>query len=102
MSLKEIINNRGQAGELTKCEKVLGDLSRVYRIADFWDINSDIVELIAANELLDYATERDFDSKEFAAFKLGLNKMGQFMSACAMERKVIEQSKVVESDGGSQ
>lgn len=88
--IDELIKNRTQEGEVTQCEKVLGDLSRVYRIADFYDTNSDLLELIAANELLDYAASGSFTSEEFATFKLGIHKIGVFMSECAKERKVIE------------
>jgi len=79
---------------MTPCEKILGDLSRVYRIADFWDTNADLMELIASNELLEFATEQRFDSDQFATFRLGLNRIGAFMSECAKERRQIEDLKI--------
>ena len=93
MKLDELIKNKTQEGELTECEKVLGDLSRVYRVADFWDTNADLIELIAANELLEYATTERYTSEESSAFRAGLHKMGMFMARCADERKKIEELK---------
>jgi len=99
MSLSELIDNKNKQGEVTSCEKVLGDLSRVYRVADFWDTNADLWELIVANMLMDYALIGNFNAEEFAAYRGGLLSTGQFMERCAEERKQLE---VSENDGDSQ
>jgi len=38
----------------------------------------------------------NFTSDEFTVFRLGLNKLGTFMSNCAKERKHIENLKISE------
>jgi hypothetical protein len=92
--INELIKNRTQSGEMTETEKVLGDLSRVYRVADFWDINADLIELIAVNELLEYAQTGEFTREEFANFRKGLYCIGIFMAKCADDRKKIEELKI--------
>ena len=94
--LRQLIDNKATGGEMTECTKVLGDLSRVYILADFWDRNSDLIELLAVNGLLDYISG-DIDSKQFSAYKAGLGYMGIFMGKCANERKRIEALKVAKS-----
>ena len=96
IKLDKLIENRTREGEMTPCEKILGDLSRVYRMADFWDVNSDLIELVGAHELLEFASMGNFTSDEFTVFRLGLNKLGTFMSNCAKERKHIENLKTSE------
>lgn len=94
--IRKLIDNKAREGEMTECTKVLGDLSRVYIFADFWDRNSDLIELLAANGLLEYISG-DVDSKQFSAYKAGLGYMGYFMGKCAKERKKIEELKVANS-----
>jgi hypothetical protein len=91
--IRQLIDNKATEGEMTECTKVLGDLTRVYILADFWDRNSDLIELLAANGLLDYING-DVDSKQFASYKAGLGYMGFFMGKCANERKRIENQKL--------
>lgn len=91
--INKLIDNKAKEGELTPCEKVLGDISRVARVAEFWEVNADLIELISANELLEYAQTEVFDSKEFAAFSKGVGKMGFFMAECAKELRLLSASK---------
>lgn len=91
--LKELIENKAQNREVYPCEKILGDLSRVYRIADLYTSNADLLELIATNELIDYCSTETFTPEELVAFRKGLRKIGEFMSECAKERNNIEALK---------
>jgi hypothetical protein len=91
--LKELLENRAQNREVYPCEKVLGDLSRVYRMADLYTSNADLIELIVANELLEYCSTETFTTEEYAAFRKGVQKIGEFMGECAKERNTIEALK---------
>ena len=92
-AVRKLIENKAIDGETTECSKILGDLSKVYILADFWESHSEIIELITANGLLDYISG-DIDSKQFAAFKTGIGYMGVFMANCSGERKFIENQKL--------
>ena len=94
--LKTLIDNLAQEGELTQCEKVLGDLSRVYRVADFWDTNADLMQLIASYKMITYIKNGGHTQEQIDAYIAGLGDMGTFMGKCAEERKVIE-SRTAES-----
>jgi hypothetical protein len=89
--IRTVIENRNVIAEVTPCEKVLGDLGRVYILADFWDKNADLMSIIQANELLEFATIGNFTSDEFAAFRAGLHKVGMFMAQCSKERIKLQE-----------
>jgi len=92
-TLNKLLENKTQDREVYPCEKVLGDLSKVYHIADLYTANADLLELIAMNELLEYCSGETFTPGELKAFKEGLGKMGAFMSKCAEDRDRIEALK---------
>lgn len=84
--LIELIDNKSVSAEVSDCEKVLGDLTRVYRVADIFENNADLLALIGANELLEYAKLESFNAEEYAAFRKGVSAIGMFMAKCAEER----------------
>lgn len=92
--IKEVIDNRTAEGEITRCEKVLGDRTRVYAIADIWGSSADLIELIAVNGLIDYVENETFTHEEFAAFKKGVAYMGEFMGKCKQERDALEKEEL--------
>ena len=89
--ITEIIENKGKEG--TPYERLLGSDENLNTIAEFWQNNAKLVQLIATNALIKYCEDESFTSEEAAAFKLGLGKVGDAMQDCWEERETkIRQS----------
>lgn len=94
-TVQKLIENRGLNS--TKCQKVLGSLESLYAIADFWEHQAGAMQLISANEMIEYIQTQKFSSEESAAFLLGLEKFPIFFKACKDERDRIERKRITPS-----
>lgn len=86
--LKKLIENKAN-GE-RPCEKILGSIEDVYKLAAFWEDNADLFHLIGMNETLEYIASREFTSAESASFKEGVGTIPAFLQKCWEEREQVE------------
>lgn len=77
--ISELIDNKSHDG--IKCEQVLGSSARVQQVLSFYRDPNNVksMELIMANALLDYTSEKTFTKDELTAYKLGLSAVLEFM-----------------------
>ena len=86
--IKKIMYNK-DIGE-DPCEKIVG-LEEMYVLADFWERHGNLIELIATNDIIEYTSTEEFDSKEFVNFRKGVKSFGTFCMTCWNERRLIEE-----------
>lgn len=84
MELKKLIQNL-DTKEPIDCEVILGKSAYLADFARFWLKHGDELMLVATKKLTDYATERDYESKEMKAYREGLLDIGKFFYECYAE-----------------
>ena len=102
--VKTSIENKAKgSGKLeNKYQDLLGSKEAFNNIAEFWQNNALAIQLIAADELLDYCQTHIFTSEEYAAFTLGLGKIGSALQSTWEERQVlINKNVLLEKPGNS-
>lgn len=100
MSIENKAKGSGEKGE--KYQDLLGSTEAFNNMAEFWEKNALSIQLIAADELLDYCQNTVFTSEEYAAFTLGLGKIGSVLQAIWDERQaLVNQSKFLNNSDSS-
>jgi hypothetical protein len=87
MSLENTAKGTGKKEE--KYQDLLGSKEAFNNVAEFWEKNALSIQLIAADELIEYCQNTVFTSEEYAAFTLGLGKIGSVMQAVWSERQAL-------------
>lgn len=83
MIISELIKSKGQTDK--PCESVLGDETRVHTIANMWEY-ADLIHIIGVNELIEWTSDKEFNSAELKAFQEGLAALPEFMEKCFKEK----------------
>jgi hypothetical protein len=91
---RELVENRSKNAQITPCEKVLGNLSRVGEIANYWEMNANLQNLIATNSILEYIKEGGHSSEQIDAYMRGVGDIGKFMAECAQERIKLQEENL--------
>ena len=89
--IKKSIENKAKGTGKTeyKYQDLLGSTESFNNVAEFWQNNALAIQLIAADELLEYCQTHIFTSEEYAAFTLGLGKVGSALQSVWMERQAL-------------
>lgn len=74
--------------------KVIGNLSALYAVADFWEREAGTIHLIATNELLEYTETELFNADQLEVYRKALAALPLFFQKCFEERQSIEASKM--------
>lgn len=87
--VKMSIENKGKGSgkKEERYQDLLGSTEAFNNMAEFWEKNALSIQLIAADELLDYCQSTVFTSEEYIAFTLGLGKIGTALQAIWDERQ---------------
>lgn len=88
---RKLIANKGL--DSTECVKVLGNLTSLYTLADFWERNAGNMHLVGTNGVLEFVEEEEFDSEQMDAFRKGLTVFPLFFQKCLEERQRMELQK---------
>lgn len=73
-------------GHSALAQKVLGGMENVQAVADFWEQNGLLFQLIAQNEMQEFfMTNDEITQKEIAAFKYACKRIAEFMILCYTE-----------------
>ena len=83
MDTSKIIENQVKIDQ--PCAAVLGSTQKVKSLANFWEKNADLVQMIQANGLLEYCQSESFNSDELVAFRKGLLVFGEFAENACVE-----------------
>jgi hypothetical protein len=81
----EFIRNRGKVLEDKPCLKVLGNSASVQNLASMWVNQAEDFSILLAHLLHEYATSEEFTKEEYAAYKMGLMDVMQFLEDCKEE-----------------
>ena len=83
----QLIHNLNNGG----CEKerALGKDSRD-RLASFYELNADTIQLMTVHLLYKYITENKTDSEKVEVYQKALNDIGVYMSETLKESKLTE------------
>ena len=88
MYINQLIKNNGNT--TNPCQSVVGDENGVNVFAELWTNYPDLIHIIGIHSLIEWTTDREFDSKEMEAFKAGLAMFPEFMEKCYEERERLK------------
>ena len=87
MISKYVKNQNIECGD---CQKVLGSLDSLYKVANVFLEMPEELAIITLHEELEWRAGKAFDHNELIAFKEGLGALQAFMAKCYAERMQIE------------
>jgi len=63
------------------------------RLAAMYEQNSDLIQMVSANLLLNFITLNTFEKKEYEAYLKAINDVGLYMAGALKEYKAVTNTK---------